>query len=329
MKNLQGKVAVITGGAEGIGKAIALRAAAEGMKLVLADINAGSLEATVAELKAQDVEVIGVPTDVASEEQVNALAAKAFAQFGNVHLLVNNAGVAVAKPAWETTQKDWDWIMGVNFYGVTHALRAFLPVMLKHGEEGHIVNTASMAGLTSQPSLSGYNASKHAVVTVSEGLHHDLTLRQSRIKVSVLCPGWVKTGIVHSERNRDDSKQTATADPVAAKVGMAVLHAVENGMPVSQVADDVFEAIAAERFYILTRIGPGQSAWVFTSGGPISAICQQLLAIPDRQIFELNWALVNTGVTKLLCRPGRVSLSYLNSFAHLENSRDATLVSYR
>lgn len=254
MKNLQGKVAVITGGAEGIGKGIAVRAAAEGMKLVLADINAARLEAVVAEFKAQGCEVIGVPTDVAKEEQINALAEQAFAKFGKVHLLVNNAGVAVAKPAWETTQKDWDWVMGVNFYGVTHALRAFVPTMLKHGEEGHIVNTASMAGLTSQPSLSSYNASKHAVVTVSEGLHHDLALRQSRIKVSVLCPGWVKTGIGHSERNRDGDKTAPTTiDPVAAKVGMAVLHAVENGIPVSQVAGDVFDAIAAERFYILTH----------------------------------------------------------------------------
>ncbi|WP_211444983.1 SDR family NAD(P)-dependent oxidoreductase [Collimonas humicola] len=254
MKNLQGKVAVITGGAEGIGKGIAVRAAAEGMKLVLADINAARLEATVAEFKAQGCEVIGVPTDVAREEQVNALAEQAFAKFGKVHLLVNNAGVAVAKPAWETSQKDWDWVMGVNFYGVTHALRAFVPTMLKHGEEGHIVNTASMAGLTSQPSLASYNASKHAVVTLSEGLHHDLTLRQSRIKVSVLCPGWVKTGIGHSERNRDGEKTAPAAiDPVAAKVGMAVLHAVEHGIPVSQVADDVFAAIDAERFYILTH----------------------------------------------------------------------------
>lgn len=254
MKNLQGKVAVITGGAEGIGKGIAVRAAAEGMKLVLADINAARLEATVAGFMAQGVDVIGVPTDVAREEQVNALAEQAFARYGKVHLLVNNAGVAVAKPAWETSQKDWDWVMGVNFYGVTHALRAFVPTMLKHGEEGHIVNTASMAGLTSQPSLASYNASKHAVVTVSEGLHHDLALRQSRIKVSVLCPGWVKTGIGHSERNRDGDKTAPTTiDPVAAKVGMTVLQAVENGIPVSQVAGDVFEAIAAERFYILTH----------------------------------------------------------------------------
>lgn len=253
MKNLQGKVAVITGAAEGIGKGIAARAAAEGMKLVLADINAAKLETTVAGFKAMGVEVIGVPTDVAREEQINALADQAFAKFGNVHLLVNNAGVAVAKPAWETSQKDWDWVMGVNFYGVSHALRAFIPRMLKNGEEGHIVNTASMAGLTSQPSLASYNASKHAVVTLSEGLHHDLTLRQSHIKVSVLCPGWVKTGIGHSERNRENGGDSGPTDAVALKVGMSVLNAVQNGIAVTQVADEVFDAIAAERFYILTH----------------------------------------------------------------------------
>jgi len=253
MKNLQGKVAVITGAAEGIGKGIAARAAAEGMKLVLADINAAKLETTVAGFKAMGVEVVGVPTDVAREEQINALADQAFAKFGNVHLLVNNAGVAVAKPAWETSQKDWDWVMGVNFYGVSHALRAFIPRMLKNGEQGHIVNTASMAGLTSQPSLASYNASKHAVVTLSEGLHHDLTLRQASIKVSVLCPGWVKTDIGHSERNRENGGDSSPTDAVAAKVGMSVLNAVQNGIAVTQVADEVFDAIAAERFYILTH----------------------------------------------------------------------------
>ena len=257
MKNLQGKVAVITGAAEGIGKGIATRAASEGMKLVLADINAAKLELTVAEFKANGAEVIGVPTDVAREEQINALAEQAFAKFGNVHLLVNNAGVAVAKPAWEATQQDWDWVMGVNFYGVTHALRAFVPTMLKHGEEGHIVNTASMAGLTSQPSLATYNASKHAVVTVSEGLQHDLTLRQSRIKVSVLCPGWVKTGVAHSERNRavagTDGEAASAVDAVTLKVATSIMQAVQNGIPVAQVADEVFDAIAAERFYILTH----------------------------------------------------------------------------
>ncbi|AMO97257.1 short chain dehydrogenase family protein [Collimonas fungivorans] len=253
MKNLRGKVAVITGAAEGIGKGIAARAAAEGMKLVLADINAAKLETTVAGFKAMGAEVIGLATDVAREEQMNTLADQAFARFGNVHLLVNNAGVAVAKPAWETSQKDWDWVMGVNFYGVSHALRAFIPCMLENGEEGHIVNTASMAGLTSQPSLASYNASKHAVVTLSEGLHHDLALRQSHIKVSVLCPGWVKTGIGHSERNRDDGGDSSPADAVALKVGMSVLNAVQNGIAVTQVADEVFDAIAAGRFYILTH----------------------------------------------------------------------------
>jgi len=140
-------------------------------------------------------------------------------------------------------------------------LRAFIPTMLAKGEPGHIVNTASMAGLTSQPSLAIYNASKHAVVTVSEGLHHDLTLRQSALRVSVLCPAWVKTRIHLSDRNRPAGEDTAppgTMDPVAIKVGLAVMNAVENGIPVEQVANDVFDAIAAERFYILTH--PGHKA---------------------------------------------------------------------
>lgn len=258
MQDFNGKVAVVTGAAEGIGKAIAERAATAGMKLVLADINASKLDETLAGFAARGVEAAGLQTDVSKGEQVDALAALAFERFGNVHLLVNNAGVGHNRPVWETTQADWDWVMGVNLYGVINGLRAFIPTMLQKGEAGHIVNTASMAGLTSQPGLAIYNASKHAVVTVSEGLHHDLTLRQAKLKVSVLCPAWVKTRIHLSERNRPAGEDTAplsTLDPVATKVGMAVMHAVENGIPVEQVANDVFDAVAAERFYILTHPG--------------------------------------------------------------------------
>lgn len=255
MKDLKGKVAVITGGAEGIGKAIARKAAAEGMKLVLADIDGSKLDATLSEFAAQGVEAIGLKTDVSKQEQVEALADLAFERFGNVHLLCNNAGVACAKPVWEVSQADWDWVMGVNLYGVTHALRAFLPRMMAKGEEGHIVNTASVAGLLSQPGLATYNASKHAVVTISEGLHHDLALRQSRIKVSVLCPAWVKTRIAESERNRTGGEKTdlSKLDPVTAQIGMAVVNAVQHGIAPEKVADDVFAAIEAERFYILTH----------------------------------------------------------------------------
>jgi len=261
MQQFSDKVAVITGGAEGIGRAIAERAAQAGMKLVLADIDAPRLDAAVADFARRGVSAVGLRTDVSKQDQVEALAALAFERFGNVHLLVNNAGVGHSRPVWETTQADWDWVMGVNLYGVINGLRAFIPTMLAKGEPGHIVNTASMAGLTSQPSLAIYNASKHAVVTVSEGLHHDLTLRQSALRVSVLCPAWVKTRIHLSGRNRPAGEDTApqsTMDPVAIKVGLAVMNAVENGIPVEQVAADVFDAIAAERFYILTH--PGHKA---------------------------------------------------------------------
>lgn len=257
MQDLQGKVAVITGGAEGIGKALAIKAASEGMKLVLADINPASLEATVAELAANGAEVVGAPTDVAKAAQIDALAELAFSLHGNVHLLVNNAGVACAKPVWELSEADWDWVMGVNLYGVTHALRSFLPRMLSAGEPGHIVNTASMAGLLSQPSMATYNASKHAVVTVSEGLHFDLMLRQSRLKVSVLCPAWVKTRIASSERNRSlstgEEARSPVADAVVNKISHDVQQAVAHGIEPAQVAEAVFDAVRAERFYILTH----------------------------------------------------------------------------
>lgn len=254
MQELKGKVAVITGGAEGIGKALALKAAAQGMKLVLADIDAARLETTVAELAASGAEVIGAPTDVAKADQIDALADLSFSLHGNVHLLVNNAGVACAKPVWELSEADWDWVMGVNLYGVTHALRSFLPRMLAAGEEGHIVNTASMAGLLSQPSMATYNATKHAVVTVSEGLHFDLMLRKSRLRVSVLCPAWVKTRIATSERNRGAGTQPGSgADAVVSKIAHDVQQAVAHGIEPAEVAEQVFAAIAAERFYVLTH----------------------------------------------------------------------------
>lgn len=256
MNKFIGKVAVITGAAEGIGKAIAVRAAAEGMKLVLADIDSAKLDLTVAEFRKQNVDVIGVCIDVSKAEAVEALAVQSFSHFGNVHLLVNNAGVAIAKPVWETTQQDWDWIIGVNLYGVTNGLRAFLPTMLKNGEEGYIVNTASMAGLLSQPSLAAYNASKHAVIAVSEGLHYDLALRDAKIKVSVLCPSWVKTRIAQAERNRPFSTTPDLAVPDAVAIGVegVIFNAVENGISVEAVADAVFDAILVDRFYVLTDL---------------------------------------------------------------------------
>ncbi len=255
MQDLKGKVAVITGGAEGIGKAIAVAAAAEGMKLVLADIDADKLNNTVEELAGTGAEVIGLRTDVSSESSVQALADAAFGRFGNVHLLINNAGVALAKSAWETTQKDWEWVMGVNLYGVTNGLRAFIPRMLEKGEEGHIVNTASIAGLLSEPALAAYNVSKFGVVTLSEGLHHDLTLRKAKINVSVLCPGWVKTRIAEAERHREADQRTdfTKIDKVSVMTGMSIMKAVQNGIEPQQVASDVINAVKSNKFYILTH----------------------------------------------------------------------------
>ncbi|WP_298371513.1 SDR family NAD(P)-dependent oxidoreductase [Azospirillum sp.] len=255
MQNFTDKVAVVTGAAEGIGKAIARAAAAEGMKLVLADIDAAALDALAAEFAAADVPVLALRTDVSSPEQVDALADAAFARFGAVHLLVNNAGVAVAKSVWETTPKDWEWVLGVNLYGVTNGLRAFVPRMLERGEAGHIVNTASVAGLLSVPALAAYNASKFAVVTVSEGLHHDLALRQAPIGVSVLCPSWVKTRIAESGRHRlgEEGAVQAGTSVQSQKIGQAVFQAVQAGITPDSVAESVFAAVRAGRFYIVTH----------------------------------------------------------------------------
>nr|WP_315483864.1 SDR family NAD(P)-dependent oxidoreductase [uncultured Undibacterium sp.] len=255
MQELKGKVAVITGAAEGIGKAIAVAAAAEGMRLVLADISDALLNSTVQELRANGTEVIGVVTDVAKESDIQTLADQAYAQFGHVHLLVNNAGVAFAKSAWETTAKDWEWIMGINLYGITHALRIFIPRMLESDEVAHIVNTASVAGLIAEPALAAYNVSKFGVVALSESLHHDLSLRKSKIGVSVLCPSWVKTRIIDAERNRktEDRIQADQLEKVSQKTGAAINNAVEAGISPQQVASDVITAVKANTFYILTH----------------------------------------------------------------------------
>ncbi len=257
MQTFAGKVAAITGAAEGIGRAIAARAAAEGMVLALSDINAGSLEKTAAYFREQGAVVLACPTDVSKPDQVEAFAAATLEKFGKVHLLVNNAGVSLAKTVWETTPRDWDWVMGVNFHGVTNGLRAFLPRMMAQGDEGHVVNVASLAGLVSLPGLAAYNASKFAVVTVSEGLFHDLALRGAKIGVTVLCPGWVRTGIASSERNRGDGGQAepARADPTAMKIGAAIRQAVDKGMAPEHVAEKLFAAIRAGAFYCLPHEG--------------------------------------------------------------------------
>lgn len=256
MKDFKDKVAVITGGASGFGFEVAKRAAREGMKLVLADIEQPRLDRVVAEFAAQGVQVIGVRSDVAKAADIEALATKTLERFGAVHLLFNNAGVAISGAVWENTVADWEWVLGANVWGVIHGVRVFTPIMLKQGTEGHIVNTASVAGLLSPPGMGVYCVSKHAVVTLSECLFHDLAERNAQIKCSVLCPAFVPTGIADSERNRpaelrDPERQKTEAE---LKREAAARHAVESGrISAAQVADMVFEAVKEKRFYILTH----------------------------------------------------------------------------
>jgi len=252
VQEFSGKVAVVTGGASGIGFGIAARAAREGMRVVLADIEANALERAAAELRATGVEVLAVPTDVARAEAVAALAERAIAAYGGVHLLVNNAGVVSGGPLWERTLADWEWVMGVNLWGVVHGIRSFVPLMLAQENGGYIVNTASAAGLVTAPSLGIYTVTKHAVVAISETLSAQLAQQGGTVKVSVLCPMWVNTRLVDSERNRPVTFQNPAieADPTPAEVE-AIRPMIESGKSPDEIADAVFAAIRDERFYIL------------------------------------------------------------------------------
>jgi NAD(P)-dependent dehydrogenase (short-subunit alcohol dehydrogenase family) len=256
MKDFAGKVAVITGAGSGFGLEFARIGARERMKLVLADVQEDALEAAVAEMRSRGAEAVGVRADVAKAEDVDRAAAAAKSAFGAVHLLFNNAGVAGGGGyLWESSLKDWKWILGVNLMGVVHGIRSFVPLMLEHGGEGHVVNTASAAGLVSSPLMGAYNASKHAVVTLSETLHHELRLANARIGVSVLCPAYVPTGISRSERNRP-SELAEDAPPTSSQVVARQRSdkAVASGkLGAADVARITFDAIREGRFYVITH----------------------------------------------------------------------------
>ena len=222
MDDLQGKVAVITGGASGIGRAVAGRAAAEGMKVVLGDIEEGPLKEAVGDLTSSGAEALGVVTDVSDGASVEALRDQALDRFGAVHLVHNNAGIGLGGPIWEVSEEDWRWILGVNLWGVIHGVRTFTPLLVEQGE-GHIVNTASIAGFIAAPFLGPYNATKQAVVAISETLFKDLQAVASPVGVSVLCPGFVQTRIAsapstsapgaHEGRLRSDSAMRVCTKP--------------------------------------------------------------------------------------------------------------------
>ena len=255
MKDFHDRVAVVTGAASGIGRGLAERFAAEGMKIVLADVEEEALRQAEAEFREKGVDVLGVRTDVSKPEELEKLAQQTLDTFGAVHVVCNNAGVAGAwGPAWANTLDDWNWIMGVNLWGVIHGVRTFLPIMLEQGDEGHIVNTASLAGL--MPGRGIYGVTKQAVVALSESLYNDLKTTDAKIGVSVLCPGWVDTNIHDAGRNRPaELARTVDVVPDAQReqVETMVRNLLKTGLQPSAVADQVFEAIRDDKLYIITH----------------------------------------------------------------------------
>jgi NAD(P)-dependent dehydrogenase (short-subunit alcohol dehydrogenase family) len=262
MKNFENKVAVITGGASGFGREFANIGAKLGMKLVLADVQQDALDITASELVAQGAQVMAMRCDVRKAEEVQALADATMAKFGAVHLLFNNAGVGSGGLVWENTQADWEWVLGVNLWGVIHGVRIFTPLMLECARkdssyEGHIVNTASMAGLLNAPTMGVYNVSKHAVVSLSESLYQDLKLVDAPIGASVLCPYFVPTGISQSHRNRPVDVQSDATPTASQRAAQAMSDkAVSSGkVSAAQVAEWTFDAIRDGKFYIYSHPG--------------------------------------------------------------------------
>jgi NAD(P)-dependent dehydrogenase (short-subunit alcohol dehydrogenase family) len=251
MRELAAKVAVVTGGASGIGRSLALRFAGEGMRVVVADVDAAALATTERALAARGTEVLAVRTDVSQPGDVDALARRTLERFGAVHVLCNNAGVSLGGPMWEHSLADWQWVLGVNLWGVVHGVRTFVPMMIRQGEPAHVVNTASLAGLSSNPFIGVYNVTKHAVVTLSETLAQELAVTGAPVKVSVLCPGFVRTSIADSDRNRPDALRDATERARPAALEQTIRAAIAAGMDPAAVADLVVAAIRDERVYVL------------------------------------------------------------------------------
>ena len=284
MQELGGRVAVITGAASGIGFALAERAARESMTVVMADVEAEALDAAAAALRERGGTVAARRVDVSNEADVEGLAAWVYEQYGAAHLLCNNAGVISRQRAtWEFSLSDWRWLLDVNVWGVVHGIRSFVPRMLAGGEEGHIVNTASMAGLiTGGLGTAVYDATKHAVLSLTESLYRDLVVRQTNVSASVLCPGAVSTNIFRAERNRPAALAPVEGRPPGSGLAMS---SPGGSLRPEDIADQVFDAVRANRFYVLaaqpeilewTRIGH-ERMWQ----GKNPAVSHRLLAQRD------------------------------------------------
>lgn len=250
MERLSGRVAVVTGAASGIGRGLATRFAAEGMHLVLADVEQGPLSALEKELAAGGTQVLARVADVSRAESVDALAEAALARFGAVHVVCNNAGVVTAAPVHEHSLKDWEWVLGVNLWGPIYGVRAFLPILMKQ-DEAHIVSTASTAGLVASPAIAAYNVSKFGVVALMETVAREMA--GTRVGVSVLCPGPINTRIGEAERNRPDDKAEHLETEAERRFYAGVGPMLSAGMEPSEVASLVVRAIHENRFWILTH----------------------------------------------------------------------------
>jgi NAD(P)-dependent dehydrogenase (short-subunit alcohol dehydrogenase family) len=253
MDEFTGRIAVITGAASGIGKGMARAAAREGMRVVMADIEKPALDDAAAEVAELGAETLAVPTDVTDADSVEALASAAYDRFGAVHLLHNNAGVFQAGVVWERTRADWDWVMNVNFWGVLNGIKAFVPKMLEGGEPGHIVNTSSVAGITTVAYSGPYVVSKFACAALTECLAHDFRAQGASIGVSCLVPGAVTTGIARSGRNRPDEPPAEAQAPDHAFVEQAMADLIaEKGREPDEAGEIVFAGIRTGQFWITT-----------------------------------------------------------------------------
>jgi len=257
LTEFQGRVAVVTGAASGIGKSLCERFAREGMRVVMADVEHERLKHAAIEVEALGSEVLAVRVDVSRADELSHLRDATLERFGAVHVLCNNAGVFAGGLSWDAIATDWEWVMGVNVYGILHGIRAFVPFMLEQGEPGHVVNTCSMAGLINMPLSGAYSVSKHAALSLTETLYHELRIKQSPVGVSALCPELIRTRIGHSERNRPAhlKRPEGSGTPEQNLVEQAIRSSTEGGIDPSVMADRVYQGIREDRFYLLAEEG--------------------------------------------------------------------------
>jgi NAD(P)-dependent dehydrogenase (short-subunit alcohol dehydrogenase family) len=266
LTEFDGKVAVVTGAASGIGRAMCEKFASLGMRVVMADVEGDRLRQSAKRIEATGVEVLAVTVDVSRADELSRLAEDTLERFGKVHVLCNNAGVFAGGLTWDAVGSDWEWVLGVNLYGVLHGIRAFVPIMLEQNEPGHVVNTCSMAGLINTPLSGAYNVSKHAALSLTETLYHELRMKQSPVGCSALCPELIRTGIANSDRNRPPHlKRPENADtPEMELVEQAIRSSIETGLDPSVMAERVYQGIKHDQFYLLAEEGTNWEAACLT-----------------------------------------------------------------